>query len=92
MTKEELHLKIAQRTGQKKSDAEKTLAAFMAVCSEALQHGDDIQLRGFGLFSVKERAARRGRNPNTGEEIVIAPRKGVVFKASRQLLGGGEKS
>lgn len=68
-----------------KKDAEKAVNALFASIEEALARGDKVQLVGFGTFEVKERAARVGRNPRTGEEISIAATKVPVFKAGKAL-------
>ncbi|MCG0277884.1 MAG: HU family DNA-binding protein [Thermanaeromonas sp.] len=68
-----------------KKDAEKAVNAIFASIEEALARGDKVQLVGFGTFEVKERAARVGRNPRTGEEISIAATKVPVFKAGKAL-------
>ena len=71
MNKSELIAAIAAKTGETKKDAEATLNAFIDVVTEALVKGDKVQLVGFGSFEVRKRAARKGRNPQTKEEIKI---------------------
>ena len=66
-----------------KKDAEATLNAFVNVVSETLAKGDKVQLVGFGSFEVRKRAARKGRNPQTKEEIKIPASKAPVFKAGK---------
>lgn len=85
MNKTELVAAIADKAGLQKKDAEKALAAFTEVVAETLKNGDKIQLVGFGTFEVSERAARTGRNPQTGEEMVIAASKAPKFKAGKAL-------
>ncbi|MBR2916299.1 MAG: HU family DNA-binding protein, partial [Clostridia bacterium] len=68
-----------------KKDAEKALNAFTETVEETLKKGDDIRLVGFGTFEVRERAARTGRNPQTGAEMKIAAAKVPAFKAGRAL-------
>ena len=76
---------IAAKTGETKKDAEATLNAFVDVVTETLVKGDKVQLVGFGSFEVRKRAARKGRNPQTKEEIKIPASKAPVFKAGKAL-------
>ncbi|WP_066802047.1 HU family DNA-binding protein [Moraxella oblonga] len=85
MNKSELVDSIAQQAGLTKDQATKALNAFTASVQGALERGDDVVLVGFGTFSVKERAARTGRNPKTGEELQIAASKVPSFKAGKGL-------
>ena len=85
MNKSELIAAIAAKTGETKKDAEATLNAFIDVVTEALVKGDKVQLVGFGTFEVRKRAARKGRNPQTKEEIKIPASKAPVFKAGKAL-------
>lgn len=85
MNKTELIVAIAAKTGETKKDAEATLNAFVNVVSETLAKGDKVQLVGFGSFEVRKRAARKGRNPQTKEEIKIPASKAPVFKAGKAL-------
>lgn len=85
MNKSELVDSIAQSTGLTKEQAAKAVNAFTESVQGALQRGDDVVLVGFGTFSVKERAARMGRNPKTGEAIQIAASKAPTFKAGKVL-------
>ena len=85
MNKSELIAAIAAKTGETKKDAEATLNAFIDVVTEALVKGDKVQLVGFGSFEVRKRAARKGRNPQTKEEIKIPASKAPVFKAGKAL-------
>jgi DNA-binding protein HU-beta len=68
-----------------KKDAEKALNAVLAAIEEALKKGEKVQLVGFGTFEVRERAARKGRNPQTGQEIEIPASKVPVFKPGKLL-------
>ena len=83
VNKKELVGKIAAKAGVKKIEAEKVLSAFEATVIDALKKGDKITLVGFGTFSVAHRAARKGRNPQTGKEITIAARKSPKFVAGK---------
>ena len=85
MNKSELIAAIAAKTGETKKDAEATLNAFVEVVTETLVKGDKVQLVGFGSFEVRKRAARKGRNPQTKEEIKIPASKAPVFKAGKAL-------
>ena len=81
----ELVAAIAEKTELSKKDAEKALKAFTDVVAEELKKGEKIQLVGFGTFEVSERAAREGRNPQTGEAMQIAASKSPKFKAGKAL-------
>jgi DNA-binding protein HU-beta len=85
MNKAELVEAIASEAKLTKADAKKALDAFVNATSKALKKGDRIALVGFGSFSVSKRAARKGRNPQTGKEIKIAAKKVVKFKAGSEL-------
>ena len=85
MNKSELIAAIAAKTGETKKDAEATLNAFIDVVTEALVKGDKVQLVGCGSFEVRKRAARKGRTPQTKEEIKIPASKAPVFKAGKAL-------
>ncbi len=85
MNKSDLIAAMAAKTGSTKKDAEATLNAFVDAVTEALVKGDKVQLVGFGSFEVRKRAARKGRNPQTKEEIKIPASKAPVFKAGKAL-------
>ena len=85
MNKAELIAAIAAKTGDTKKGAEASVNAFVDVVTEALTEGDKVQLVGFGSFEVRKRAARKGRNPQTKEEIRIPASKAPVFKAGKAL-------
>lgn len=85
MNKAELIDAIASESGLSKVDAKKALDGFISATSKALKANDRISLVGFGSFSVSERAARIGRNPRTKEEIKIAAKKVIKFKAGSDL-------
>lgn len=85
MNKTELIQAVAERTQLTKKDASNAVNAMLEVITEALSRGDTVQLIGFGNFEVRDRAARKGRNPQTGEEIEIAATKTPAFKAGKQL-------
>ena len=85
MNKSDLIAAIAAKTGSTKKDAEANVNAFVDVVTGALGKGDKVQLVGFGSFEVRKRAARKGRNPQTKEEIKIPASKAPVFRAGKAL-------
>ncbi len=85
MTKVELVNAIAEKAELTKADAEKALKAVIDSITEALKDGDKVALVGFGTFSVSERAARTGKNPQTGEKIQINASRVPKFKAGKML-------
>ena len=85
MTKSELIDAVAAKAGLSKTDASKALAATLESVTEALKSGDKVALIGFGTFNVSLRAARTGKNPQTGEALAIPASKAAKFKAGRQL-------
>lgn len=85
MNKSELIAAISEGAGLTKADAEKALNACTESIKGALAKGDGVQLIGFGTFSVSERSARTGRNPQTGKEIQIPAKKVAKFKPGKAL-------
>ena len=85
MNKAQLVAAIADKAGLSKKDAEQALSAVFDEITEALKKGDKVQLVGFGSFEVRERAARKGRNPQTKQEITIPASRLPVFKAGKAL-------
>ncbi len=85
MNKASIIAAIAEKAELSKKDAEKALAAFTATVEEALKNGEKVQLIGFGTFEVRDRAAREGKNPATGETIQIPASKVPTFKAGQAL-------
>ena len=85
MNKTELVAAMAEQTNLSKKDAEAALKAFIDVVTEELKKGEKVQLVGFGTFEVSERAAREGRNPQTGETMEIKASKTPKFKAGKAL-------
>lgn len=85
MNKTELVAAMADEAGLSKKDAEKALKAFTDVVAAELKKGEKVQLVGFGTFEVSERAAREGRNPQTGEVMPIPASKSPKFKAGKAL-------
>ena len=85
MNKSDLVTSIADKSELSKKDAEKALNAFLESVEDALVEGDKVQLVGFGSFEVRQRAARKGRNPQTREEITVPASKAPVFKVGKAL-------
>ena len=85
MNKTELVAAVAEKAEISKKDSEKALKAFIDVVTEQLKAGDKVQLVGFGTFEVSERAAREGKNPQTGKTMKIAACKAPKFKAGKAL-------
>ena len=85
MNKAELIASIADKAELSKKDAEAALNAFVESVEGALKKDDKVQLVGFGSFEVRKRAARKGRNPQTKEEIKIPSSKAPVFRAGKPL-------
>lgn len=83
--KQDLITKVAEATDFTKKDAAVAVDAVFAAIESFLAEGEKVQLIGFGNFEVRERAARKGRNPQTGEEISIAASKVPAFKAGKAL-------
>ena len=85
MNKTELIAEVAKKCAMSKKDAEKAVSATFDTIAEVLCAGDKVQLVGFGVFDIKERGARIGRNPKTKEEIEIPATRVPVFKAGKVL-------
>jgi DNA-binding protein HU-beta len=85
LSKSEFVSKVAEKTELTKKDAESAVNAFLATVEESLVAGEAVSFVGFGSFEVRERAARKGRNPQTGAEIEIAASKVPAFKPGKSL-------
>ncbi|GIN67594.1 MULTISPECIES: HU family DNA-binding protein [Bacillus] len=85
MNKKELVGAVAEATGQTKKDVELVVDSTFDVITSALKDGEKIKVHSFGSFEVRERAARKGRNPQSGEEIEIPATKAPAFKAAKAL-------
>ena len=85
MNKAQLIEAIAAKAGMTKADAKKAVDAFVGATAAALKKGDKVSLIGFGTFAVTKRAARKGRNPQTGKELNIPAKKVVKFKPGSEL-------
>lgn len=88
MNKGELIDQMANSAGITKAQAQSALNSFIQSTSKTLKKGDKVTLVGFGTFSVSKRSARKGRNPQTGQEINIPAKKVVKFKAGKDLSDG----
>lgn len=85
MNKTDLVKAVAQKADMTQKDAEKAINSVFAAIEEALANDDKVQIIGFGTFEVKTREERKGRNPQTGNEIIIPASKNPVFKAGKGL-------
>jgi nucleoid DNA-binding protein len=85
MTKKDIVLKITDATGIKQVDVKKIVQKTFDVIVDSLTQGDKVELRNFGVFKIKERRARFGRNPRTGQSVPVPPRKVVVFKSGLEM-------
>ena len=85
MTKTELITAVAESTGTTKKDAERIVNATFETIAAQLAAGEKVQIAGFGIFETKDREARTGRNPITGEAVQIAAKRAPAFKAGKAL-------
>jgi nucleoid DNA-binding protein len=85
LIKQDLIQRVVERTGLPRTKAESAVDAIFAAMKRALTDSDRIELRGFGVFTVKPRKTGVGRNPRTGTEVTIAPGKAVRFKPGKDL-------
>ena len=85
MIKQDLIQRVVERTGLVRTKAEAAVDAIFEAMKKSLVEGDRIELRGFGVFTVKPRKTGVGRNPRTGAEVSIAPGKAVRFKPGKEL-------
>lgn len=85
MNKSELITEAALKTGMTRKDTELVLNAVFDLMTQEIAKGNGVKISGFGIFSVKERAERVGRNPRTGEEIIVPPAKAVQFRPGKSL-------
>jgi DNA-binding protein HU-beta len=88
MTKQQLIDAVANTSDRSKQEVEAVVESLLGEIGKALRSGERVDLRGFGSFVVKDKAARQGRNPKTGEPIQIAARKSATFKPSKELSDG----
>lgn len=80
MTKKDIVLKVASDSGLKQLDVKKVVQRSLTAIVEALTRGETVELRNFGIFKVKSRKGRTGRNPRTGEKVPVPPKRVVTFK------------
>lgn len=85
MTKKDIILKVADETELKQTDVKKVVQKTFDYMIEALMRGEKIELRNFGVFKIKERKSRTGRNPRTGQIVPVPPRKVVIFKPGLEM-------
>jgi nucleoid DNA-binding protein len=85
MTKKDIILKVSDETNLKQTDVKKIVQKTFDYMVEALVRGEKIELRNFGVFKIKERKSRTGRNPRTGQVVPVPPRKVVVFKPGLEM-------
>ena len=85
LTKSHLIDTIAEKNGFTKIKSTQTVETLLEIIKSTLASGDDVLVSGFGKFCVKEKRERKGRNPATGEDMILAPRRIVTFKCSRKL-------
>ncbi len=85
MTKKDIVLKITDMTGIKQVDVKRIVQKTFDVIIESLVRSEKVELRNFGVFKIKERRARLGRNPRTGQSVPVPPRKVVVFKPGLEM-------
>ncbi len=85
MTKKDIVLKITDMTGIKQVDVKRIVQKTFDVIVESLTRDEKVELRNFGVFKIKQRKARFGRNPRTGESVPVPPRKVVVFKPGLEM-------
>jgi integration host factor subunit alpha len=85
MTKADIVERIYEKVGFSKKEASEVVESIFEVIKSRLEHGDKVKISGFGNFVVNQKRPRKGRNPQTGEEIIITGRKVLTFKASQVL-------
>lgn len=93
LTKADLVQKVYQSHSLTKAQAADAVEAFLRITKNCLKNGEDLLISGFGKFNVKQKSARRGRNPQTGDELILSARKVVTFKPSgilRSRINGGK--
>jgi len=85
MTKADLVDKIFEKIGLSKKEAQEIIEMLFDTMKQTFVEGESVKISGFGTFNVRNKVARRGRNPKTGEDLEISPRKVITFRASNQL-------
>lgn len=87
MTKREIVLSISEETNLKQTDVKKVTQAILDKIILALKQGEKVELRNFGIFRMRQRRGRKGRNPRTGQEVLVPPKKIVTFKPGLLMRG-----
>ncbi|MEW6569863.1 MAG: integration host factor subunit alpha [Nitrospirota bacterium] len=90
MTKADLIERIFEKIGLSKKEAQEIVEIIFDVMKQAFVEGESVKISGFGTFNVRQKSSRRGRNPKTGEDLEITPRKVITFRASNQLKSAME--
>lgn len=85
MTKADLVEKVAEKTGLTRTDVAVVVDGFLDAIKSSMEQGNNIEIRGFGTFKIKQRKARKARNPRTGQEVPVPDRKVPVFKPSNEF-------
>ncbi len=85
LTKANIVDAVAEQIGYTKNQSVNTIETLLELIKRSLESGEDVLVSGFGKFCVKEKRERRGRNPSTGEDMMLEPRNVVTFRCSRQL-------
>ena len=91
MTKADLVERIFEKIGLSKKEAQEIIEILFDTMKQTFVEGESLKIPGFGTFNVRQKTARRGRNPKTGDDLEITPRKVITFRASNQLKEGLEK-
>jgi len=91
MTKADLVEEIFERIGLSKKEAQEIIEILFDTMKQTFVEGESVKLSGFGTFNVRQKKARRGRNPKTGDDLEITPRRVITFRASNQLKSALEK-
>lgn len=92
LTKKDIMNEVALQVGLDQKTAGEAVETFIEIIKENLMHGEEVHLSGFGKWCIRHKRARRGRNPQTGEEMMITPRKVVTFSLSKVLRAQLEKA
>ena len=85
LTKAKIIERVSTRNGLTKKQSTETVEAILKIMKKTLESGEDVLISGFGKFCVKQKAERRGRNPASGDDLMLAPRKVVTFRCSGEL-------
>ena len=91
MTKADLVEKIFEKIGLSKKEAQEIIEILFDTMKQTFVEGESVKISGFGTFNIRQKTSRRGRNPKTGEELEITPRRVITFRASNQLKSVMEK-